>query len=157
MWASLIKKIKIAIGHSIFKCKTLWSQTKFECTSLWCISLWLQIKVCYITLKWNIEKILIKIQDIFNFSILYMLFLLFLLCCATGLTALVLLCLLAIDMWISPLDGIHIIINLWQNYLYSLQNIFNVLKDSILSLNIKHERSELWKMSNDEIIQFFPL
>jgi len=102
-------------------------------------------------LKWSIEKVLVKIQDIFNFSILYMLFLLFLFCCATALTALALLCLLAIDMWISPLDGIHIMINLWQNYLYSLQNIFNVLKDSILSLNIKHERSELWKMSSDEI------
>jgi len=72
-------------------------------------------------------------------------------CCAAGLAALALLCLLAIDMWVNPLDSIHIIAKLWQNYLHFFQNIFNVLKDSMLSLNIKYEKDELLKMSSNEV------
>lgn len=146
MWAWLIRKITIAVCHTSFKCKSLWWQIQFECKSLW-----LQTKVFYIKLKCNIKKILVKIQEIFHFSILYTLFLFFLVCCAAGLTALALLCLLAINMWINPLDSIHIIVNLWQNYLYFFKNTFNELKNCILSFNIKFERSDLLKKSCDEI------
>jgi len=157
MWALLTRKINTVISRTIFKFKSLWFQTKFKCKSLWfqtkfkCKSLSLQTKIFYIKLKLVIKKILVIIQEIFNFSIIYTLFIFFILCCAAGLIILVLLCLLVIDMWVSPLDSIHILVNLWQKCLYSLQNTFNILKESILSLNIKHERSELLKLSSDEI------
>jgi len=54
-------------------------------------------------------------------------------------------------MWINPLESIHIIVNLWQNYLYFFQKTFNELKDSIHSFNIKIDRSALLKKSCDEI------
>ena len=111
----------------------------------------------------GIKKILDKIEEIFFSSILYKLSIFFLLCCAAVFTTITLLCFLAIlgmlfilglEMWASPLDSIFIISNLWNRYAYFWLNIFNVLKEFIISLTIKCERPELLNLSYDEIKLF---